>query len=1630
MNLREKLTANILAIESALKAEKERRKPNSEEKTRLKGYTGFGELKCVLLDINSPEVFSTDEKKLIPLIEQLQNVLKFYSKDEKEYKEYLNSIKTSVLTAFYTSPLLIRALNQSFGENDFIFPDVLDPAAGMGAFFKIKGEKYTAIEKDILTGKILKALNPDKTILIDGFEKIPKRYSDSFNLVTSNIPFGDFKVYDPDFYNNIEKRKSCETIHTYYFEKGLDMLKDGGLLAYITSTGIMDNQNDNFRRRLMHRANLISAIRLPEGTFEDTKVLSDLIVLQRNDNKTELSNRENLFISREKEGEYYINSFYKSYPHNIISTEKIYGTNPYGKPAIIYKHAGGIKGISADLGKITSADLGTYIDKDLYSSTISKKGVGQLNLFNDFFGVTEENNSDYFSYNNNIYNRAGSFQISENKVTGIAISESEAKIFNGYREIIAAYIEVRDSYFILKNKEESSHLEFVDLRQQLNDKYDYFRGKFGYITENAKYLINDIAFPEIRGLEIFNNKKFIKADIFNEPIAFIKGKKDFTIEEALSVSLNKFNKVNLKYISQLTQNSEENIIGALKGQIYLNPETNEFEPADMYLSGNVIEKIKIVGDEYSNSGNEYFLDSLEALKKIIPSRIPLEDIGISLGERWIPEAFYNDFASKKFGNEIQIKYLQVVDDFSIEGYGNYLAREKYGVRSYNRYYSPQDVLRFALLNNIPDMTKKEWIGTENITVPDNEGIQRMNAAVSLLQNEFNAWLYSLPVNKKEELESIYNETFNCYVKPIYDGSYQSFPGLDLKGLGIPDLYQSQKDAILCLKNENGGIIDHEVGGGKTLIMCVGAAEMKRLRLANKPCILGLKANIQDIAQTFKRAYPGAKILYATKNDFSKENRENFFNKIQNNNWDCIIMTHEQFKSIPQSTETQKEVINEEIDKIEAAMKILSDGKSSKAAEKGLLKRKENLQAKLNAITQKMNDAKDNIVDFKTMGIDFLFIDESHKFKNLTFQTRHQRVAGLGNSNGSDRALNLLFALRTIQKKTGKDLGAAFLSGTIISNSLTELYNIFNYLRPKEMMRQNISSFDAWASVYTLKSKDYEFNVTNNIILKERFRNFIKVPELAMFYSQITDFRTAADIGVIRPEPNEIFVVLEQTEQQKVMFERLKEFAKTGDGSLIYRAPLTESEEKAKMLIATNTAKKASLDMRLIKKDFKDESNNKLNIAAEKIYEYYQKYDLQKGTQFVFSDLGTYKPGGDFNIYSALKANLVGKGIPENEIQFIQLATTEKKRMNLFEMMNNGKVRVLLGSTEMLGTGVNAQNRCVAIHHLDIPWTPKDLEQRNGRGIRKGNEVAAKFANNKVDILVYATKGTLDTYKFNLLKNKTLFISQIKNNNIGIRNLDEGALDKDGGMNYAEYIAILSGNTDLLKKSKLEKVISQLKEEENICLKQEREREYKLRNLQTEVTNNIKNIKLLKTDLEKFLKMPRGKDGNVLPDFRFNEIKYSDIKKIGEILNEEIDKAKNISDYKKIGEFGPFDLLIKSETSYTVNNIMRQNNKLYIAGEIKYTYNNGEVARSPVLAAGYPEKALSKIDNLITSYVRKNNELNDKIKDLKDLKIQFINRPKLEAATNELNDINIKIREDLKKSTCPEQTTETRHHIKR
>ena len=1895
---------NINAIRLALRLDVEHRNAeNALEREILRKYAGFGGLKCILQDANeladAAKWSKSDIELFAPTVE-LRRLIHDYSKDDREFAAYMDSLKASVLTAFYTPAPIIDALATSLRERGVKIKKFLEPSAGQGAFIDsfLKNENYPgtealAFEKDLLTGKILSALHPSISTEIKGFEKIDPDFEGYFDVAASNIPFGDFAVADPRYATSkeIAYRQSTKAIHNYFFLKALDSVHEGGIVAFITSQGVMNAASPFVRIELMKRSDLVGAVRLPNNTFSDnagTDTGSDLIILQKHTGKKGMSADEEFFIQSivDRDTKAPTNKYFAAYPQNIICTEAKIGTDPYGKPAIIYKHEGGVYGIARDLRDALEDSLRLRLNLELYNNhgikpptpdpvtptpapkpkvtkvaetplmaqyrDMKKKHPDAILIFRvgDFYEMmgedavkaseilnitlTRRRNGKAGSielagfphhaldtylpmlvragqsvaiceqledpkqkqkkeykpteiitppptvepkpapepvepptpevkpqpqeieteggpdYNDNpdprlfAYNLFGELEplqkpkrqprqprTEEDKpkpTPKIEISDATAKKFrplsekelefygslnwednppiNGFYETMMSiahrqmaemeaerqaaeatkkkiitengtviektegyfvpqprvakvekpetverdmsprkfsediqyfhqngsmvvdngqvgflsevrkngaiftplpikpeqekramlYITLSETYQQLYRYEAETHEASADLREHLNQYYDEFVDRYGNLNEkqNAKFILMDANGRDALALERGENGHFVKADIFDHPVAFAVDEVTSvdTPMEALSASLNKYGEVNLEYMGSLVDMEQDAMIDSLVGHIFYNPLVANYEIADRFIAGNVVQKAEEVKawidreeerikDFPGFDGVEPFIvlskESLRALEEATPRRITFDELDFNFGERWIPTGIYSAYMSNLYGTDVKIAYTPSMDEYSCTAqHKNMKIWEEYCVRGHYRTYDGMNLLKHALHNTVPEI--KKCIGQDenghDIKVPDAEAIQLANTKIDEIRNGFTDWLEAQSPEFKEQLVDMYNRKFNCFVRPHYDGSHQTFPDINMKLLGercnVKSIYQSQKDCVWMLIQNGGGICDHEVGTGKTLIMCMAAHEMKRLGLAHKPMIIGLKANVADIAMTYQAAYPNARILFADAKSFEAKNRVNFFNQIKNNDYDCVIMSHDQFGKIPQSPEIQQEILQAELDSVEENLEVVKQqGKDvSRGMLKGLIKRKENLTAKLETLQYQMEQNKDSIVDFKQMGIDHIFVDESHQFKNLMFNTRHDRVAGLGNSEGSQRALNLLYAIRTIQERTGKDLGATFLSGTTISNSLTELYLLFKYLRPKELERQDIRCFDAWAAIFAKKTTDYEFNVTNSIVAKERFRYFIKVPELAAFYNEITDYKTAEDVGVDRPAKNEILHNIPPTPQQEDFIQKLMEFAKSGDATILGREPLSETEEKAKMLIATDYARKMALDMRMISPAYEDDPNNKASHCAKMIAEYYHKYDAQRGTQFVFSDLGTYKPG-EWNVYSEIKRKLIEDyGIPAHEIRFIQECKTERSRKAVIQAMNDGDVRVLFGSTSMLGTGVNAQKRAVCIHHLDTPWRPSDLTQRDGRAIRAGNEIAKLYADNKVDVIIYAVEKSLDSYKFNLLHCKATFIAQLKSGALGARTIDEGSMDEKNGMNFSEYMAILSGNTDLLDKAKLEKRIAALESERKSFNKGRGDSEFKLQTITHDIANNEAAIERMKADWERYDKVvQRDKEGNPVNNLTIDTCNLFDEKNMGIHLQGLAQRTDTHGQYQRIGEVYGFPISIISERVVS-DGIEKVQNRFVVEGNYKYKYNNGQLAMADTHAACMNfVNALEKIPGIIAQY---------------------------------------------------------------
>ncbi|MFS2761892.1 N-6 DNA methylase [Phocaeicola vulgatus] len=1232
-NRKQRLRDNIEAIRTAFTLEREQRAATAEERAILRKYCGFGGLKCILnpaRELTDAVHWAKSDLELFAPTVELHRLIRENSRDDMEYKRFVDSLKASVLTAFYTPKEITDTIADVLADYSVRPSRVLEPSAGVGVFVDAvlrhnPDADVMAFEKDLLTGTILRQLHPDKKMRIDGFEKIEKPFNDYFDLAVSNIPFGDIAVFDAEFQKSesFGRRSSQKAIHNYFFLKGLDTVRDGGIVAFITSQGVLNSAKTSVRNELFSQANLVSAIRLPNNLFSDnagTEVGSDLIILQKNLHKMELSQDERLLtvIQTDTKTNLTDNAYFIHHPERIVHTTAKLDTDPYGKPAMVYLHEGKTAGIAGDLRRMLDEDCHFSLAMRLYSGAIGQARerlaveakvepqtakletvssaraeeihvdkpqtqpikekpeieprqqnhsvAVQLTLL-DLWGMpieepvkkkktakkgnttkrtvpnpkpqvtavppvetakavngnkeTKPENTVKQSDPDDIYatldwetnppingfyemmmgltperrkelrrlaaehqekQRVGGTDVkaapaipekearkqpeAQQEVTPDHVTDNNASVkpatslfpefetekpkeepldlsprpFNGMlephhrdgsmvldasrnlgylkditpygatfqpldltgyqKEKAMLYVSLRDSYERLYRYEAEYHDEGSAQREALNTCYDEFVMRYGNLNakQNVKLVMMDAGGRDILSLERAEDGKFVKADIFERPVSFsVENHANVgSPEEALSASLNKFGTVNLDYMREITDSTEEELLNALKGRVFYNPLVTGYEIKDRFIAGNVIEKAERIeawmGDNPENGRMPEVKQALEALKEAEPQRIAFEDLDFNFGERWIPTGVYAAYMSHLFDTDVKIAYSASMDEFSVAcGYRTMKITDEFLVKGYYRNYDGMHLLKHALHNTCPDMMKsigKDEHGND-IKVRDSEGIQLANAKIDEIRNGFSEWLEEQSPQFKERLTTMYNRKFNCFVRPKYDGSHQTFPDLNLKGLasrGIQSVYPSQKDCVWMIKQNGGGICDHEVGTGKTLIMCIAAHEMKRLNLAHKPMIIGLKANVAEIAATYQTAYPNARILYASEKDFSTANRVRFFNNIKNNDYDCVIMSHDQFGKIPQSPELQQRILQAELDTVEENLEVLrQQGKNvSRAMLKGLEKRKHNLEAKLEKVEHAIKSRTDDVVDFKQMGIDHIFIDESHYQNFLIF----------------------------------------------------------------------------------------------------------------------------------------------------------------------------------------------------------------------------------------------------------------------------------------------------------------------------------------------------------------------------------------------------------------------------------------------------------------------------------------------------------------------------------------------------------------------------------------------------------------------------------------------------------------------
>jgi len=1396
-----------------------------------KDIIGISEFKEFLLDT------SQDKKIENEAISILEN--RYPGEGKKRY----DGLQAAILTSFFTPSQCVTLVVEAIPPEKI--KSILEPSAGKGDFVEILQQKYpnasiTAVEKEIQTFEILKENYPTINAIHSPIEKL--NFKGQYDLAISNIPFGDFQVFDSFFVDEkttkeikAAKIKSTTKIHNYFFAKGLDQIKDGGYIAYQVSTSFADTKSNEFIREYMvQKANLRGIVRLPNTIFENTEVATDIIILQKNNWKKTLSKREEEFIKSttiqiQKDPsspplEFAINSLVKQEQNQIVQGE--FGiNNMHGRESLTVNPIAGI-----DVYQKAKESLANQIaltdSVSLQAETEIEKPTFQF----DQNQIPIPENSPILSYKTIGVGNLG-YQVQDQKLHIGVIRQKENQFYLEaetlpYKvayplERVQAIVGLLDTYNQLNiaDKEALSSgnpSNAIQLRRELNRIYDtYFGFQFGLLSDpvNLLFIEIDKDSSKILSLENRENGKVVKSDIFKENLQKeVELTKVLTLQDSINQSLNKFG-----YIDENHINSTHSVEEAIKeGSLFFDPLTEKIVTKDEFQSGPIADKLASLEEKKNQlsylTDADVFQNHQNLLYEVKPLPVQIEDIGLNLGENWIGAEIFSEFATEILKTKINVSYMESNDTYHAKQKNTWQntaqINEVFAVSTLGGRGDKFDgvqIFEMALNDRVPTLTYKIDLpdGTEGTKV-DTEGMEKLSLMVSTLQKEFENWIIQHEQYSKQIQDTWYQKTTQ-YVDRAYSGQHLTFDDLQ-----VYSPRPHQKDANWQLLVNNGGIIDHAVGAGKTLVIINHAHELKRLGLAKKPMIVAMKANVHEIYKTYKEAYPRAKVLYPTEEDFKEKNLKTLLFKIASNDWEAVIISHNQLQKIPKPSEIVIETINDELSKLEKDLDAALDGNSpTKSLIKGLQKRKENLMAKLDERLHQLEKEKiSGVPDLKELGIDHLIVDESQVFKNLPFTTRQTRVSGLGNPIGSNIAYDMLMACRTIQatvlERTGDyDKGVTFLSGTPISNSLIELPLLFKYLVPEKMNDMGLVSMDAWLKTYARKTTEYEINVDGQLKSKERYRQFIKVPELAQFYKSMAHVITKDDVRqfVKIPKLETELINIDPTESQKAFGEELVKLAKNGSNPSIGIYPSKENKSAA-MLLVTNLGRKSSIDMRLIDSNqYANEGTEKTKLfaVAEQIHKYYQESNSFKGTQSVFSDIGTPGTGKEFNVYDELKSILVSHyKIPAREIQFIHDHQTPTKKPLLFKSVNRGEVRVIIGSTQMLGTGVNIQKLMIATHHIDIPWRPSDTEQRDGRSERQGNINPVVFKK------VYATNRTINSYQFQLNQDKSFFIMQLRKGSISTRTLDEGAIDSDGAINWTEFVALTQGDTKLLEKAKASK----------------------------------------------------------------------------------------------------------------------------------------------------------------------------------------------------------------------------------
>mgnify|MGYP001746628119 FL=1 len=1563
----ERLNNNFEAISMLNRIERGERDLDINAQEVLSKYVGWGGL---------ADVF--DESK-----EGQWEVARSFLKENLSPSEY-EAARESTLTAFYTPKTVIDSVYKTLAGMGFKSGNILEPSMGVGNFIgnlpdEMSKSKFYGVELDSVSGRIGKLLYPESDIQIKGFEETS--FSNNFfDAVIGNVPFGEYKVNDREY------NKNNFLIHDYFFAKSIDKVRNGGVIAFITSSGTMDKKDESVRRYIAARAEFLGAIRLPNDTFKGvagTEVTSDIIFLKKRDSIRE-RDEDWIHLSEDEKGLVY-NKYFVDHPEQVLGTMREVSGRFGNTLACLPKENANLKELLTKASEEISKGS-TYEEIELLDDEITSIPA-----------TDDVKNFSYTVIDDEVYYRENSLFVKKE------VTDKNKEKIKDYLELNTALKDV-----IYKQKEDYSDDEVKKAQEKLNEVYDNFSKKHGFINNlsNTRVLKEDSNFPLVSSIEILDEEENFKAkgDIFSKR-TITKAKTIDHVDtslEALVLSMSEKGYVDFDYMGSLTGKDRPTLIEELRGEIYLNirEEQNFYRPLsfnpedgdlpfacangsnsykygyvtkDEYLSGNIRDKIAIVDSYlsklrqterelphlgYAEDGKEKELISYEMnrleyqkaeLTKVLPKELEASEINVRLGATWIPIKDIEKFIFETLKTpgwarwDIKVKFSNLTSEWNIEGKskdrGNDLAEMTYGTSRVSAYKLIEDALNL-----------KETKVFDQIVNPDGSKTSVLNKKETLLagqkqellKEEFKNWIFN-DQERRNRLVKLYNERFNSIRNREYDGSNLSFEGMNTE----IKLRPHQRNAIARSLYGGNTLLAHVVGSGKTFEMVASAMESKRLGMCSKSLFVVPNHLTGQIGREFMQLYPSANIMVADKKDFEPKNRKRFIGRIATGEYDAVVIGHTQFEKIPMSKEYQEKHIQDQIDEIINYVEEYKHDRNQNFTVKQLEKTKKKLETRL----EKLNDdfKKDDVITFEELGVDKLFIDEAHNYKNLYLYTKMRNVAGIGQSEAF-KSSDMFMKCRYMDEMTGGK-GIVFATGTPVSNSMTELYTMQRYLQYESLKKNNLEHFDSWASTFGETQSAFELSPEGTgYRVKTRFSKFYNLPELMSMFKEVADIQTADMLNLPTPEAHyEVIKTLPSEEQKEI----LKSLSERADD---VRNRVVEPDED-NMLKITNDGKKLALDQRLINPLLPDNPDSKVNVCVKNVFSIWDKTRENKSTQLLFSDMSTPKGDGEFNIYDDIREKLVAMGIPKEEIAFVHEANSDKQKDELFAKVRKGDVRILLGSTQKMGAGTNVQNKLIALHDLDVPWRPADLEQRAGRIVRQGNE------NKEVNIYRYVTENTFDAYLWQTIENKQKFISQIMTSKTPVRvaeDVDESSL------NYAEIKALATGDPKIKEKMDLDNEVTKLKMlEANYKSNRYRLEDKVAKNYPEEISRTEKLIEAVKKDIEDVEAKAEGEEK--FASITIGGEKILDKKLAGEKLLEAISKVK-INESKVIGKYRNMDLEVSynfftNEHNFSLNGAAKHSGELGTSADGNITRLDNALEKMPEKLKRLEEKLFSTKEQL-------------------------------------------------------------------